>query len=153
VPLAVTSCELRYTRAERTLVLSSVPRILGNPIAANTPMMSTKIIIAIIVLTVGLLALVTSSALATRLIARGQRSAVSATFAAQRLEQLRVTGCASRSSGTDLLLRSGVPVDSSSWRWVDAGNSHYRIILKHKYRTQQNSWRADSLETEISCLF
>ena len=112
-----------------------------------------EIIIAIIVLTVGLLALVTSSALVTRMIARGQRSAVSATFAAQRLEQLRVTGCASRSSGTDLLLRSGVPIDSSSWRWVDAGNLHYRVILKHKYRTQQNSWRTDSLETEISCLF
>jgi len=58
-----------------------------------------EIIIAIIVLTVGLLALVTSSALVTRMIARGQRSAMSATFAAQRLEQLRVTGCASRSRG------------------------------------------------------
>ena len=112
-----------------------------------------EIIIAIIVLTVGLLALVTSSALVTRMIARGQRSAVSATFAAQRLEQLRVTGCASRTSGTDLLLRSGVPIDSSSWSWVDAGNSHYRIILKHKYRTQQNTWQKDSLETEISCFF
>ena len=112
-----------------------------------------EIIIAIIVLTVGLLALVTSSALVTRMIARGQRSAVSATFAAQRLEQLRVTGCASRTSGTDLLLRSGVPIDSASWRWVDAGNSHYRLILRHTYRTQQNAWRQDSLETEISCLF
>src|SRR2546426_3348995 len=89
----------------------------------------------------------------TRMIARGQRSAMSATFASQRLEQLRVTGCASRSSGTDLLLRSGVPIDSASWRWVDAGNSHYRLILRHTYRTQQNAWRQDSLETEISCLF
>src|SRR5437879_12468074 len=108
-----------------------------------------EIIIAIIVLTVGLLALVTSSALVTRMIARGQRSAVSATFAAQRLEQLRVTGCASRSSGTDLLLRSGVPLDSSAWRWGDAGNPHHRVILKHKCRTHRDSWRADRTRTAV----
>src|SRR3989441_10160283 len=109
-----------------------------------------EIIIAIIVLTVGLLALVTSSALVTRMIARGQRSAMSATFAAQRLEQLRVTGCASRSAGTDLLLRRGVPIDSSSSRWADAGNSHYRILLKRKHRPHPTARRTDRLAPHLA---
>src|SRR5438128_10380194 len=90
-----------------------------------------EIIIAISVMTVGLLALVTSSALVTRMIARGQRSAVSATFAAQRLEQLRVTGCAPRSAGADLLRRGGVPMDSSSWPWGDPGSPHYLLLARH----------------------
>ena len=46
-----------------------------------------EIIIAIIVLTVGVLGMVTTAALVTRMIARGQRSAEASTFAARRLER------------------------------------------------------------------
>ncbi|MBI1967765.1 MAG: prepilin-type N-terminal cleavage/methylation domain-containing protein, partial [Gemmatimonadetes bacterium] len=45
-----------------------------------------EIIIAIIVLTVGLLGLVSTAALVTRMIGRGQRSTEAAIFAAQRME-------------------------------------------------------------------
>ena len=43
-----------------------------------------EIIIAIIVLTVGVLGMVTTAALVTRMIARGQRSAAASAFAARR---------------------------------------------------------------------
>src|SRR5256885_11261005 len=52
-----------------------------------------EIIIAIIVLTVGVLGLVTTAALVTRMIARGQRSATASAFAARRLERMRVAAC------------------------------------------------------------
>ena len=52
-----------------------------------------EIIIAIIVLTVGLLGLVTTGALVTRMLARGQRSATAAAFASRRLERMRIAGC------------------------------------------------------------
>ncbi len=112
-----------------------------------------EVIIAIIVLTVGLLGLVTSAALVTRMIARGQRAAAAATFAAQRLERLRTTGCTSQAGGSEVLYRGSTPVDSSTWRFVDAGNNHWRVVLRTKYLTEKDRWRTDSLETEISCLF
>jgi len=73
-----------------------------------------EIIIAIIVLTVGLLGLVTTGALVTRMIARGQRSASASAFASRRLERERNKACidAQRNSGQDTLYRGGVqPVD------------------------------------------
>jgi type IV pilus assembly protein PilV len=74
-----------------------------------------EVIVAIIVLTVGLLGLVTTSALVTRMIARGNRSSNAATFASKRLEQLRVTGCTSQAAGRDTLYaQSGVAVATNA---------------------------------------
>src|SRR5437588_6872352 len=64
-----------------------------------------EVIIAILVLTVGLLGLVTSAALVTRMIGRGQHSAVAAQYAQRRLEMLRVTGCKSQTSGSEVWTR------------------------------------------------
>ena len=111
-----------------------------------------EVIIAIIVLTVGLLGLVTSAALVTRMIARGQRSSVQAAFSARRLEMLRSTACTSQAGGTDVLLRGSLPVDSLSWRFVDRGNSTWQVVLRSKYQTDRGRWRTDSTETEVSCI-
>lgn len=118
-----------------------------------------EVIIAVLVLTIGLLALVTSSALVTRMIARGQRSAVSSTFAAQRLERLRISGCRAPVGGSEVLYRGGVPVDSLTWRFIaapllqaGAAQVHYRVVVRSKYMTQIKKWRTDSMETELSCL-
>jgi len=118
-----------------------------------------EVIIAVLVLTIGLLALVTSSALVTRMIARGQRSAVSSTFAAQRLERLRISGCRSPVGGSEVLYRGAVPVDSLTWRFIaaplaqaGASGQHYRVVVRSKYMTQIKKWRTDSMETELSCI-
>ena len=112
-----------------------------------------EVIIAILVLTVGLLGLVTSAALVTRMIGRGQRSAVSAQFAQRRLELLRTTGCKSQAAGTEVLMRGGLPLDSLKWRFVNAGNSHWQVVMRSKYQTALGKWRTDSSETEISCVY
>src|SRR5207247_3155684 len=69
-----------------------------------------EIIIAIIVLTVGVLGMVTTAALVTRMIARGQRSAEASAFAARRLERERVAACAAQNNGTETLSRGSTVV-------------------------------------------
>ena len=110
-----------------------------------------EVIVAILVLTVGILGLVTSAALVTRMIAKGQRSAVQSLFATRRLEMLRSTGCTSQAAGTDMLFRGSTMVDSLNWTFVDRTNQTWHIIMRSKYRTDRGNWRTDSTETEITC--
>ena len=112
-----------------------------------------EIIIAIIVLTVGLLGLVTTGALVTRMIARGQRSASAAAFASRRLERLRNAACidAQRSAGSDTLYRGSTWVAFNNWTFTDAGNRNFRLKIVTTYKTQQNRVRSDSSETTIPC--
>jgi prepilin-type N-terminal cleavage/methylation domain-containing protein len=112
-----------------------------------------EVIVAMLVLTVGLLGLVTSAALVTRMIGRGQRSAVAAAFAGRRLEMLRASACASRTAGSEVLYRGGTPVDSLSWSFADLGNKTFQVIVNNKYATALGQWRTEVVETEVSCLF
>jgi len=113
-----------------------------------------EVIVAIIVLTVGLLGLVTTSALVTRMIARGQRSNNGAVFAARRLEILRATGCRTQAGGRDSLkTQSGTLVATNGWAFTAKGTSHWTVVDTAKYQTAQGQWRTDIMETEVSCLF
>jgi len=112
-----------------------------------------EVIIAIIVLTVGVLGLVTTAALVTRMIARGQRSATASAFAARRLERMRVAACvdAQRINGTDTLYRGSNWVSANTWTFTDAGNLNYRLKIVSVYKTEKDQTRRDSTETTISC--
>jgi len=110
-----------------------------------------ELVIAIVVLTVGLLGLVTTAALVTRMIARGHRSAVAATFAAQRLERLRAQACSNRASGSETLDRGSSAAAGNEWRFQGTGDSTYRILLVTTYRTSAGRTRADTIETSITC--
>ncbi|HLZ46141.1 MAG TPA: prepilin-type N-terminal cleavage/methylation domain-containing protein [Gemmatimonadales bacterium] len=112
-----------------------------------------EIIIAIIVLTVGLLGLVTTGALVTRMIARGQRSAVATAFGSRRLERMRARACIAtqRVNGQDTLYRGSTWVAFNTWTFTDAGNQNYRLKVVTTYKTIKNSVRSDSTETTIPC--
>jgi len=112
-----------------------------------------EIIIAIIVLTVGVLGLVTTAALVTRMIARGQRSATAAAFASRRLERMRAVACtaAQRVDGQDTLYRGSTWVAVNTWTFTDAGNQNYRLKVVTLYKTIKNRVRTDSTETTIPC--
>ncbi|OLC06871.1 MAG: hypothetical protein AUH41_11695 [Gemmatimonadetes bacterium 13_1_40CM_66_11] len=112
-----------------------------------------EIIIAIIVLTVGVLGLVTTGALVTRMIARGQRSATATMFASRRLERMRVAACidAQRLPGQDTLYRGSTWVAINQWSFTDAGNKNYRLKIVTTYKTTNNRVRSDSSETTIPC--
>ncbi len=113
-----------------------------------------EIIIAIIVLTVGVMGLATTAALVTRMIARGQRSAMAATYAAQRMEQLRPAACiaAQRVPGTDTLYRGSNWVASNTWTFVDEGNSYYHLRVVTTYKTDGFKTRVDTMEAGVPCL-
>lgn len=112
-----------------------------------------EVIIAIIVLTVGVLGLVTTAALVTRMIARGQRSAVATSFASRRLERQRIAACiaAQRVNGQDTLYRGSNWVAVNTWTYTDAGNQNYRLKIVTTYKTIKNRVRSDSTETTIPC--
>jgi Tfp pilus assembly protein PilV len=111
-----------------------------------------EVVVAVLILTVGVLALAGGAALATRMIGRGQRAGAVTMFAAQRLEQLRATACTSQAAGSDTLWRGATAVDIHSWRFVQPGPNHWRIVLTANWLTQGNAWHTDSVETEVSCL-
>jgi len=112
-----------------------------------------EIIIAIIVLTVGVLGLVTTAALVTRMIARGQRSATAAAFASRRLERMRAGACvaALRVDGQDTLYRGSTWVAVNTWAFTAAPNQNFRLKVVTQYKTVKNSVRTDSTETTIPC--
>jgi prepilin-type N-terminal cleavage/methylation domain-containing protein len=116
-----------------------------------------EVLIAIVVLSVGLLGLVGTGALVTRMIARGQRSAVAANFAAQRLERLRNSGapnslgCTVQTNGADTLFRGGSPAVINVWTWTWLGNQAWKISLQVTYTTSPGKTRTETLVEEISC--
>lgn len=111
-----------------------------------------ELMVAVVVFAVGLMGVLSTTAAVTRMIARGRRAAHAATFAAQRLERLRVTACTSQTGGSEVRPAAGAPIDSLTWRFVDAGNRHWGIVVRTSSLTDRGAWRIDSIETEISCL-
>jgi len=59
-----------------------------------------EVLVAVMVLTVGILGLVTTAALVTRMVGQGERYSQVSTLAAERLEILRSRSCTSLASGS-----------------------------------------------------
>ncbi len=59
-----------------------------------------EVLVAMLILTIGIIALIGSSALVTRMITQGQIFSEASALAAQRIETLRSGGCAGMGSGT-----------------------------------------------------
>lgn len=115
-----------------------------------------EVIIAMMVLTVGLLGLVTTSALVTRMMGRGQRSEAAAVFAMQRMEQLRPAACiaAQRVAGSEPLYRGSTQVARNAWTFtvLDAKAQSVRVLIHTDYITQAGRARTDTMEAQVSCL-
>jgi type IV pilus assembly protein PilV len=112
-----------------------------------------EVIIAIIVLTVGLLGLVTTAALVTRMIGQGQRTAVASTFASQRMEVLRTAACnaALRVNGSESLIRGGAVAATNNWTFTNVAGNTWTITLDVTYVTVKNRSRTDRMETSVIC--
>jgi prepilin-type N-terminal cleavage/methylation domain-containing protein len=117
-----------------------------------------EVLVAIVVLTVGLLALLSTGALTTRMIARGQRSAEAANFAAQRLERLRASGgpgglgCSTHTSGADTLYVGGSWEAINTWTWTSLSNRTWLVSLSVTYKTDRGKTRTEAFVTELSCV-
>lgn len=119
-----------------------------------------EIIIAILVLTVGVLALASTAALVTRMIGRGQRSADASAFMARRVERIRAVAsgqlagaCVLPAPGADTLYRGSNWVAFNTWTVTATGTQlqNFRVKVVSTYRTVKNRVRRDSMETTFSC--
>lgn len=113
-----------------------------------------EVMIAVVILTVGLLGLTTTSGLVTRMIGRGQRSEVAALLAMQRMERSRPAACipAQRVNGSETLLRGSQVVARIAWTFTDAGNQSIRLRVVTDYVVSANRMRTDTMETQVVCL-
>lgn len=111
-----------------------------------------EVLIAIVVLTVGLLGLMTTAGLVTRMIGRGQRAATAAAFTTRTLEEQRLQACSVRNAGSAALYRGSTIVARSDWAWESPGNNTYRLVVVTTYVTTAGRSRSDTTATTISCI-
>ena len=115
-----------------------------------------EVIIAVVILTVGLLGLTTTSGLVTRMIGRGQRSEVAALLAMQRMERARPAACipGQRVAGDTTITRGSQPLARVAWPFtdVDGDGRSIRVRVITDYVVSANRVRRDTMETSIVCL-
>lgn len=111
-----------------------------------------ELVVAITMLTVGILALASAGALIARLIVNGHRAAVATAFAAQRAERLRTMACSGASllPGSEQWTRGAVVMVSNRWSVSKVGRT-WRLDLTTTYRTAENRRRTFRLETAALC--
>ena len=112
-----------------------------------------EVLVAIVVLGIGIVALVGSSAMVTRMIGRGKVETRAAQVASRRLETLRLAAYSTSPRCTAAGFTSGGPATTSSVTesWVVPGAGKVRSIqVNVTYRTVQGT-RTASLQTRIEC--
>src|SRR5215831_805325 len=87
-----------------------------------------EVLVALVILTLGLLGLIAQTATLVRALARVRRGETITTAAAARLEQLRATGCGSRADGT-ATVGPGGGLARLDWTWNTADDSSHRLQL------------------------
>jgi prepilin-type N-terminal cleavage/methylation domain-containing protein len=111
-----------------------------------------EVLIAVVVLGIGIVALVSSSASGTRMIGRGRGSTRAVQAATQRMEILRATAyrtspdCTALANGVDSAANGVV----TAWRIAGAGTSR-SVQVVSSYRVPGRT-RADTLLATFRCL-
>jgi type II secretion system protein I len=115
-----------------------------------------EVVIAMMILTIAVLALASSAGLTARMMTRGHNAEMASAFAMRRIDQLRLGACppvASRVNGADTLFRGGANWAAiNNWVWTDAGNSAYRVKVTTSYRSSNGMTGTNISETSITCL-
>lgn len=105
-----------------------------------------EVLIAVLILTVGLLGMVTTAALTTRMIAQGQRYSEASAIANERFEILRAKSCAEMTGGSAQLGRFSV-----SWTVTpDAADTRRQVDVTVVSPVAGGS-RTDRFTTIIAC--
>lgn len=112
-----------------------------------------ELLVALTILSVGLLGLVVTSALVTRMIGRGQRSANAALFASRRLERLRAGGCAAGAGlvGSDTLFRGTTWEAVNQWTVTDLDRRRHHLVIITTVRGPDSPHRRFATEAIITC--
>jgi prepilin-type N-terminal cleavage/methylation domain-containing protein len=127
-----------------------------------------ELMIAMIILSVGLLALLGTRALDTRSILRERNIDFAAIYAARRLELLRLKACTQHIDSSEVLMRGTDTVAMNSWKFTGTTDpmgvvDGYRIKMANNYfkapvgmygdtRAQSIvTHRTDTLEAAVAC--
>lgn len=112
-----------------------------------------EILIAVVVLMVGVLGLVMTAALVTRMMGRANRAQLAANYASQRMEKMRPAACidAQRTGGTDTLYRGTAMIATNTWSYADMGNGSWRLRVITGWETTNNRIKSDTLEAAVPC--
>ena len=106
-----------------------------------------EIVVAIVVLSVGLLGLVTTAALVSRMIAQGQRYSLASTLANRRLEKLSAVRCSGMSNGADTVGRIVV-----TWTVSDVNSGGGKKIVMTVVTPTGRGNHTDLFTSTVACL-
>lgn len=105
-----------------------------------------EIVIALLVLSVGLLGLAATAALTTRMVAQGQRHSNTAALANGRLETLHATSCGSMAGGSERVGRVRL-----TWQVMASHGGRARDVILAVSSPTGAGRRTDRFETVIAC--
>ena len=115
-----------------------------------------EVLVAMMVMTIAVLALASSSGLVAKMMTRGHNAEMASSFAARRLDVLRLSGCTARADGADTLFRGGANWAAvNNWVWSTApGNTGtFRVKVTTSYRSSGGAIGTNISESSISCVF
>ena len=112
-----------------------------------------EIMIAVVILMVGVLGLVMTAALTTRMMGRSNRAQLAANYASKRMEMMRTAACIAgqRNAGVDTLYRGSAMIAYNTWDYTDMGSESYRLRVITRWETTKNQMRSDTLEQGVPC--
>lgn len=123
------------------------------PVSGRRGFTVIEVLVAMMVMTIAVLALASSSGLVAKMMTRGHNAEMAASFAARRLDVLRLSGCTSRTNGADTLFRGGSNWAAvNNWVWTDATGSTYRVKVTTTFRSTGGATGTNISETSISCV-
>ena len=111
-----------------------------------------EVMIAVVLLTIGIMALVGSSAMVTRMIGKGRQSTVTGQMATSQVETLRQLAAATSPPCTHADFKTdSVTTDNVTTKWVVPANGMARlVVLSVSYPTPRGMVR-DTIRTTILC--
>ncbi len=106
-----------------------------------------EVIVAIVILTVGILGIVGATAKMTAMQSKGERLATAAFYAQSRMEQLRAAGCATAAGGTETLVGAYI----MTWTVAAQAAGSRAVMVTTQYPTGTGTAAIDTFETYIPC--
>jgi prepilin-type N-terminal cleavage/methylation domain-containing protein len=126
------------------------------PLSGRRGFTIVEVLIAMMVMTIAVLALASSSGLVAKMMTRGHNAEMAASFAMRRLDVLRLSGCTGRADGADTLFRGGsnwAAVNNWVWTTAPGATGTYRVKVTTSYRSSGGTIGTNISETSISCVF
>jgi type IV pilus assembly protein PilV len=111
-----------------------------------------EVLVAVVVLSVGIVAMAGSAATVTRMIGRGQKATRAAQVASQRFEQLRLQAYSAAPKCTGLAGGTATSAYGVTEKWVVTANGTSRTLVDSvTYKAARGGTHTDVLTTIIEC--